>query len=219
MGWHALLPPGSFVPPHIHPTQDEFIYMIEGKLDLQLGEQKSSAGPGDLIRLPMNEPPRSLQQRSGAGPLPVLGRPGAQAPRLVRQAAQPDRSGRGGAHLRRLRSQFPAAEILKHANRTGKIVAGEFPSKGSSHVRSSHVHDDNLRNGAIADQELAMGHPRSRRSRRNLSRGGLVRVCRGADLCLRGDPSAALGSRFCPGHFCHRLRARHVFLVAGEAAP
>jgi quercetin dioxygenase-like cupin family protein len=55
MGWHALLPPGSFVPPHIHPAQDEFIYMIEGKLDLQLGEQKSSAGPGDLIRLPMNE--------------------------------------------------------------------------------------------------------------------------------------------------------------------
>ena len=56
MGWHALLPPGSFVPPHIHPTQDEFIYMIEGKLDLELGDQKSSAGPGDLIRLPMNEP-------------------------------------------------------------------------------------------------------------------------------------------------------------------
>jgi quercetin dioxygenase-like cupin family protein len=56
MGWHALLPPGSFVPPHIHPIQDEFIYMIEGQLDLQLGEQKSSAGPGDLIRLPMNEP-------------------------------------------------------------------------------------------------------------------------------------------------------------------
>ena len=56
MGWHALLPPGSFVPPHIHPTQDEFIYMIEGKLDLELGDQKSGAGPGDLIRLPMNEP-------------------------------------------------------------------------------------------------------------------------------------------------------------------
>ncbi|MGA9323625.1 MAG: cupin domain-containing protein [Xanthobacteraceae bacterium] len=56
MGWHALLPPGSFVPPHIHPTQDEFIYMIEGKLDLELGDQKSSAGSGDLIRLPMNEP-------------------------------------------------------------------------------------------------------------------------------------------------------------------
>ena len=56
MGWHALLPPGTFVPPHIHPTQDEFIYMIEGKLDLELGAEKSAAGPGDLIRLPMNEP-------------------------------------------------------------------------------------------------------------------------------------------------------------------
>src|SRR5262249_40069453 len=28
--WHATLPPGTFVPPHIHPTQDEFIYMLEG---------------------------------------------------------------------------------------------------------------------------------------------------------------------------------------------
>ena len=27
--WHALLPPGTFVPPHIHPTQDEFIYVFE----------------------------------------------------------------------------------------------------------------------------------------------------------------------------------------------
>jgi len=42
------------VPPHIHPTQDEFIYMIEGKLDLELEGVQGSAGPGDLIRLPMN---------------------------------------------------------------------------------------------------------------------------------------------------------------------
>ncbi len=54
MSWHALLPAGSFVPPHIHPTQDEFIYMIEGKLDLELEGVQGSAGPGDLIRLPMN---------------------------------------------------------------------------------------------------------------------------------------------------------------------
>ncbi len=54
MGWHALLPPGSFVPPHIHPTQDEFIYMIEGTLDLELEGVKASAAAGDLIRLPKN---------------------------------------------------------------------------------------------------------------------------------------------------------------------
>ena len=31
--WHATFPPGTFVPPHIHPTQDEFIYMLEGRFD------------------------------------------------------------------------------------------------------------------------------------------------------------------------------------------
>ena len=32
--WHATFPPGTSVPPHIHPTQEEFIYMLEGRLDL-----------------------------------------------------------------------------------------------------------------------------------------------------------------------------------------
>ncbi|MFN3670740.1 MAG: cupin domain-containing protein [Bosea sp. (in: a-proteobacteria)] len=54
--WHATFPPGTFVPPHIHPTQDEFIYMLEGRLDLVLDGQESAAGPGDLIRLPRNVP-------------------------------------------------------------------------------------------------------------------------------------------------------------------
>ena len=34
--WHALLPPGTFVPPHIHTNQDEFIYVLEGRFDLIL---------------------------------------------------------------------------------------------------------------------------------------------------------------------------------------
>ena len=54
--WHATLPPGSFVPPHIHPTQDEFIYMLEGRLDLVLDGADGHALPGDLIRLPRGIP-------------------------------------------------------------------------------------------------------------------------------------------------------------------
>ncbi|MGE7472855.1 cupin domain-containing protein [Bosea sp. NPDC003192] len=54
--WHAIFPPGTFVPPHIHPTQDEFIYMLEGRLDLVLDGQESHALPGDLIKLPRNIP-------------------------------------------------------------------------------------------------------------------------------------------------------------------
>lgn len=46
-------PPGTFVPPHIHPTQDEFIWVIEGVLDLVLAGERHQARPGDLVRMPM----------------------------------------------------------------------------------------------------------------------------------------------------------------------
>jgi mannose-6-phosphate isomerase-like protein (cupin superfamily) len=54
--WHATFPPGTFVPPHIHPTQDEFIYLFEGRLDLILDGKDVVAQPGDLVRMPMNVP-------------------------------------------------------------------------------------------------------------------------------------------------------------------
>jgi quercetin dioxygenase-like cupin family protein len=54
--WHATFPPGTFVPPHIHPTQDEFIYMFEGRMDAQIDGRDFVATAGDLIRLPMNIP-------------------------------------------------------------------------------------------------------------------------------------------------------------------
>ena len=50
--WHATFPPGTFVPPHIHPAQDEFIYLFEGRFELFLDGKEAHAGPGDLIRLP-----------------------------------------------------------------------------------------------------------------------------------------------------------------------
>ena len=51
--WHATFPSGTFVPPHIHPTQDEFIYMLEGRFDLLLDGKELTATAGDLVRLPM----------------------------------------------------------------------------------------------------------------------------------------------------------------------
>lgn len=49
----AFFPPGTFVPPHIHTTQDEFIRVLEGNFDLVLDGQAATAKAGDLIRLPM----------------------------------------------------------------------------------------------------------------------------------------------------------------------
>ena len=54
--WHATLPPGTFVPPHIHPDQDEYLYMLEGKLDFMLAGADAQATAGDLIRLGMGVP-------------------------------------------------------------------------------------------------------------------------------------------------------------------
>ena len=52
----ALGPPGTFVPPHIHPTQDEFIYVLEGVLDLELAGTKTQARVGDLVCMPLGIP-------------------------------------------------------------------------------------------------------------------------------------------------------------------
>ena len=75
-------PPGTFVPLHIHPEQDEFIRVIEGTFDLQIGDRKLQAGPGDLVRMPMgiphayynnsNAPTRALFWVSPAGKLKEL---------------------------------------------------------------------------------------------------------------------------------------------------
>ncbi len=54
--WHATFPPDTFVPPHIHPTQDECIYMFEGQLELMLDGRTLLANSGDLTRMPMGLP-------------------------------------------------------------------------------------------------------------------------------------------------------------------
>jgi quercetin dioxygenase-like cupin family protein len=54
--WHATLPPTTFVPPHIHPTQDEFVYMLEGRMDALIDGKEFAATAGDLIKLPMGIP-------------------------------------------------------------------------------------------------------------------------------------------------------------------
>lgn len=56
MAWHALFPPGTFVPPHVHPTQDEFVYVLSGRYDLWLDGKEFTATAGDLVRMPKSIP-------------------------------------------------------------------------------------------------------------------------------------------------------------------
>lgn len=48
--------PGDAVPVHIHPTQDEFILVQEGELDLKLDGKWTKAREGDLVRMPRGIP-------------------------------------------------------------------------------------------------------------------------------------------------------------------
>lgn len=48
--------PGQHVPVHVHPTQDEFILVQEGELDLKLDGQWTKAKAGDLVRMPKGIP-------------------------------------------------------------------------------------------------------------------------------------------------------------------
>jgi uncharacterized cupin superfamily protein len=74
--------PGQFVPVHVHPTQDEFILVQEGQLELKLDGKWQTAHAGDLIRMPKgiphgyfnksDKPTRALFWVSPAGKLPAL---------------------------------------------------------------------------------------------------------------------------------------------------
>ena len=74
--------PGQFVPVHIHPTQDEFILVQEGQLELKLDGKWTTAKVGDLVRMPRgvphgyfnksDKPARALFWVSPAGMLPDL---------------------------------------------------------------------------------------------------------------------------------------------------
>lgn len=54
--WLSLDPVNTGVPPHVHPTQDEFIWVLDGVYTLYLDGEWTSAGPGDLVRMPKNIP-------------------------------------------------------------------------------------------------------------------------------------------------------------------
>lgn len=48
--------PGQFVPVHVHPTQEEFILVQEGELELKLDGKWMKAKAGDLVRMPRGVP-------------------------------------------------------------------------------------------------------------------------------------------------------------------
>ena len=77
MIWHAQIPADTFVPPHVHPTQDEWIYVLSGDLEVDFGFETGTvtankAGPGDMVRMPRGQA-HGVYNRSGAEATCVFG--------------------------------------------------------------------------------------------------------------------------------------------------
>ena len=48
----AVVPPGGGPPPHTHAREDETFYVLEGRVDFRLGDERVTAGPGDFVYVP-----------------------------------------------------------------------------------------------------------------------------------------------------------------------
>jgi len=74
---HPLPPRALGAPLHTHRNEDEYSYVLEGRVGVQLGEQVLEAGPGELVFKPRgvahafwnagDEPARLLELISPAG--------------------------------------------------------------------------------------------------------------------------------------------------------
>ena len=54
--FEQIAPPGTGVPLHIHHAEEENIFLIEGGLAFQLGEEKFEVHPGDVVNMPRGTP-------------------------------------------------------------------------------------------------------------------------------------------------------------------
>ena len=74
---HPIAPRTLAAPLHRHANEDEYSYVLEGRVGVQLGEETLEAGPGDLVLKPRgqwhafwnpgDEPARVLEIISPAG--------------------------------------------------------------------------------------------------------------------------------------------------------
>ncbi len=74
---HPIAPRALAAPVHTHTREDEYSFVLSGRLGVQLGDEVLVAGPGDLVRKPRalphafwnagDEPTRVLELISPAG--------------------------------------------------------------------------------------------------------------------------------------------------------
>jgi mannose-6-phosphate isomerase-like protein (cupin superfamily) len=65
--FEAIVPPGAGPPPHIHRREQETYYLLEGTLDIIVGEKRLKASKGDFV----HTPPGTVHTFRNAGNVPA----------------------------------------------------------------------------------------------------------------------------------------------------
>lgn len=79
----AMMVPGNEPPPHVHSSEDELYYLIEGEVDVYVGEEVFKVQTGECVFLPKLKP-HAFVTRSGRIRLLLIITPG----RLGRSLSQ-----------------------------------------------------------------------------------------------------------------------------------
>ena len=70
------VPPGGGPPPHIHHREQEAFYVLEGTLDIQMGEKVVQASTGDFVHIPIGTVHSFRNSGDGVAWLLVIFSPG-----------------------------------------------------------------------------------------------------------------------------------------------
>jgi quercetin dioxygenase-like cupin family protein len=84
---HTKIVPGWGPPLHIHPTQDEWFYLIDGQVLIQVGDQRVTLKPGDSVLGPRGLPHAFLAVGPSPAHLLITFTPAGQMEQFFRDTA------------------------------------------------------------------------------------------------------------------------------------
>jgi quercetin dioxygenase-like cupin family protein len=84
-----LIPPAAESPWHLHHTQDESFYVLDGQVTVIVGQQRFALGPGDYAFGPRDVPHGFRVEGPTPARLLLICTPGAGFDRFIHQGSEP----------------------------------------------------------------------------------------------------------------------------------
>ena len=82
----GLVPPDAGPPPHIHHTQAESFYVVEGQLEIKLGDKVHEAKAGDFVHISPGTPHAFLNRSQTPAKMIVTFVPAGDVEQLFRES-------------------------------------------------------------------------------------------------------------------------------------